>query len=703
MQPTRRACMVILAVVSLGVPAGVLGTGAAARAQTISSVTPLTLRPGQTQDVVLGGNGLGDARQFWSSFPQKSALAPEPPKAKKNPAIATFRVTVPPQTPLGIYGIRVATTSGVSPLKLVLLDDLPTVRATGGNISRRAAQALSLPTAVEGTLAPQQLHYFKFHVEAGQRASFEVYSRRIGSLLDPTLRLFDSAGREVTYSDDVPGLSEDAAIHQSFRKAGDYVLELGDNLYQGGGDYFYRLRIGDFAAAALPYPLAATRGSEFTCRFADNAGSTIEPVHGKAPANATQTALFLPVRQNGGDAQSFAPILLSDHKQAGEAEPNNDTKTATRANLGDDLNGRLETADDVDNFVFHAPAGELVRFKSLSRRFGSPADVVLRALDAQGNPLGAAESQGSEEATLWVTFPAAADYTLEVRDLNHRGGPRFVYHIDVVAEPSQPDKTQRAKEQSTKQAKRAPRHVHTFTLSAAADSVVIPAGGTAAIPVSSVRSHYHGSIFVQAVDLPPGVKSRPTWIGGGEDVAELTLQSTGELPPGAIHAIRIVGSPEHSDALITAQTTEAVRTQLGNMPYPPLGLCGDLALVAGPRPNFTLRTEPAEIVLSPDHPVTCKLIAERQKGFDDEIALAVSPVKKGLPPGVSVSVKPIAKGAQSAEITFTANRKADPTVATVVLVGTIKRGNQAFAEPTPGIELTVQRASAKRKPEGKKS
>ena len=196
------------------------------------------------------------------------------PNTHKNPAAASFRVTVPPQAPLGIYAIRVATLSGVSPLRLVMLDDLPTVRAAGANLSRATAQVLSLPTAVEGTLPAQQLHYFKFHAEAGQRLSFEVYARRIGSLLDPTLRLFDAAGREVTYSDDVPGLSEDAAIPRTFRTSGDYVLELGDNLYQGGGDYFYRLRIGDFPAAPLPYPLAATRGSEFTCQFADNAQSS---------------------------------------------------------------------------------------------------------------------------------------------------------------------------------------------------------------------------------------------------------------------------------------------------------------------------------------------------------------------------------------------------------------------------------------------
>ena len=601
------------------------------------------------------------------------------------------RPTVAPQTPLGVYGIRLATGTGVSPLRLVLIDDLPTVRATGTNLSRGTAQALSLPTGVEGTLGAQQLHYFKFHAEAGQRVSFEVYSRRIGSLLDPTLRLFDARGHEVTYSDDVPGLSEDAAIQRILRTAGDYVLELGDNLYQGGGDYFYRLRIGDFPAAALPFPLAAKRGSDFACQFADNAASVIEPVHGKAPSDPFEATLFLPIRRGGGDSQSFAAIRLSDHKQTTEAEPNNTIKTASRAELGDDFNGRLEAADDVDYFVFHAPAGEKVHFTSISRRLGSPADVVLRLLNATGGLLAAAESQGSEEATLWSQLPAAGDYLLEVRDLNHRGGPRFAYHVETVAEPAAPSQGQKGKRRS----------VHPFSLSAAADSVVIPAGGTAAIPVSAVRSHYGGPISVRAVGLPASVKSRPTWIGGGENIAELTLQSVGDLPAGVIHSIRVVGSPRGSDASVPAAATESVRTQLGNMPYPPMGLCTDLALVAGPRPGFALHTEPGELVLASDRPARCKLIAERQKGFEDEIVLAVSP-KKGLPPGVTVAVKPIAKGSTSAEITFTAAGNAAPTLATVVLVGTLKKGNQAFAEPAPGIELTVEPPKPPRKPEGKK-
>jgi hypothetical protein len=688
MQPTRRACEVIFASVAIALAA----SADDARAQAISSVTPLALRPGQTQELLLQGGGVGDARQFWASFPQKSVLVP--PDAKhKNPAAVSFRVTVSPQSPLGIYGIRVATSSGVSPLRLMLLDDLPTVRAAATNVSRKAAQPLSLPTAIEGILAPQQLHYFKFHAEAGQRISFEVYARRIGSLLDPTLRLFDAAGREVTYSDDVPGLSEDAAIQRTFRTAGDYVLELGDNVYQGGGDYFYRLRVGDFPAAALPYPLAATRGAEFTCQFADNSKSLIEPVRGKAPSNPLQATLFVPMRQSDGNSQSFAPILLSDHKQASESEPNNSPKTATRANLGDDFNGRLDVPDDVDHFLFHVTAGEFVQFTSFSRRLGSPADVVLRLLGVDGNQVASAESQGAQEATLAATLPKAGDYVLEVHDLSHRGGPRFVYHVQAVAEAADAAKNQQSHR----------RRSRGFSLSAAADSVAIPAGGTAAVPVSAVRSNYGGPIAVQAIDLPTGVRSQPTWIGRGEDTVDLTLQSTGDLPAGVIHSIRIVGSPEHSESTLAAQTTEAVKLQLGGMPYPPLALCTDLALVAGPRPSFTLHTEPSEIVLTPDHPATLKLIAARQKGFDEEITLTVTPEKKGLPPGVTIGIKPIAKSATVTEITFTATAKAASTPATVVLVGTLKKGNQTITQPAPGIGLTIERPSARRKPEGKKT
>jgi hypothetical protein len=83
--------------------------------------------------------------------------------------------------------------------------------------------------------------------------------------------------------------------------------------------------------------------------------------------------------------------------------------------------------------------------------------------------------------------------------------------------------------------------------------------------------------------------------------------------------------------------------------------------------------------------------------------VAVSPVKKASPAGVTIGIKSIAEGANAAEITFTASDKAAPTLATVVLVGTLKKGNHAIAQPAPGIGLTIERPSARRKPGGKKT
>jgi len=141
----------------------------------------------------------------------------------------SFRIAVSPQAPLGIYGIRVATTSGVSPLRLILLDDLPTVRAAATNLSRDAAQALSLPTAVEGTLSPQQTALLQISRRKPDNAPrLKSMRGRIGSLLDPTLRLFDAGGpRGYLTATTSPASAKTLRFCARFGKAGDYVLELG--------------------------------------------------------------------------------------------------------------------------------------------------------------------------------------------------------------------------------------------------------------------------------------------------------------------------------------------------------------------------------------------------------------------------------------------------------------------------------------------
>ena len=247
--------------------------------------------------------------------------------------------------------------------------------------------------------------------------------------------------------------------------------------------------------------LGARRGSEVTFRFADKSGLEIEPLHVKVPADPLLTALNLPARTVGGSTRSFATVYLSDRRESTETEPNDNRKTASRVQYGDNLNGRLQKPGDVDNFVFHAKAGQTRGSPPLPAGSVLRPTSCLRLVRANGNQLAYAEGTGANEATVSASFPADGDYALEVTDLNRRGGPRYGYHVEfATADPG-------------------------FSLAAESDSLNIPAGGTAIIAVKAARSGYTGPIALAATNLPAGVTSVPTVIGPGQETVALSLRA----------------------------------------------------------------------------------------------------------------------------------------------------------------------------------
>ncbi len=676
MKPAPRRRLVVFAFAVLAL-AGFDVSMTHAQTPAISAISPLSLGPGQTQEITLGGGGLAGATHLWTSFHGKAVLTPKPNNGK-NAGEVSFRVTLPADTPPGIYGLRVATNQGISPLRLMLVDDLSVISQHAGNTTPSTAQHVSVPAAIDGTLDPLTNHFYKFHVEAGQRLSMEILARRIGSALDPTVRLFDAKGREIAYCDDLPGLSEDAAIDHTFAKAGDYILAVEDNLNQGGGNYYYHLRIGDFPAAVVALPLGATRGSELTVHFADKAGSPIEPLLVHVPSDPQLVAINVPARFVGGSSRSFATILLSDRRESNEVEPNDDRKAATRVEFAQNVNGRLQTPGDVDHFVFHAKSGQSGTLHRLRAALGSPADVVLRVTQPDGNQLAYVEGAAANEATLTASFPKDGDYVLEVADLNRRGGPRYAYHIDFI--PSDAG----------------------FSLEASAESLNIPAGGTALVKVTATRSRYIGPIAVKAVGLPKGVSSAAAVIGPGLDSVVLTLHADGTATSARVNPIRLIGTGRvrGADFQAVAAISEVLKTELSGMPYPPESLATAAALGIAPSAPFILRTEPAELVFGRNLSATVKVIAERQKGFDEEIALAIvpsekettppSPPKHLLPTGITAALKPIPKGATSVEIAFSADNQPALAEFTTVLEGTLKKGNQTHTLPAPGVALKLE-------------
>jgi len=255
-----------------------------------------------------------------------------------------------------------------------------------------------------------------------------------------------------------------------------------------------------------------------------------------------------------------------------------------------------------------------------------------------------------------------------VRDLNHRGGSEFAYRIAV--EPYQPG----------------------FTLSASADRLTVPAGGTAAVTVTAARAGYSGPIAVSIPGLPQGVTSVPTVIGPGRTSAVLTVNATSKAKAGLVSFLQVDGTAKIGATLFRASASveTALKSAFADMPYPPRILLNSFTAVVGPPPPFSLRTEPAKIVFGRNLSARVKVIVTRRKGFDEAITFAVTPKKRGLPRGISVAIKPIPKGKNEIQLVFSASRKVPLGQFTAALIASHKKGKATTSQPVPGIGLAVE-------------
>lgn len=652
---------------SVALLAGAVFVDDVARAQAVPSINstqPGAVTPGVTTKLKLQGGNLAGAVDFWTSFGGQLSLAGDVADNGKNAAEVTWDVTLPAEIPVGVHGIRVATPGGVSALKLILVDDLPSVAQAGGNTKLESAQEVTLPVAIDGNVANLQMNYYRFQAAAGQKVSIEAVARRLGSPLDPIVRLLDANGRELAWSDDEAGLRSDARLCYTMKDAGQYVIEIRDITYKGG---FYRLRLGDFPCISAPYPMAVQRGTGGDVSFAGKDTDGVKPV--KVNPTTPLDWASVSARRDGGKSSGFALVRISDAAQALEVEPNNELAMATRVELGHGINGRIDQPGDVDHFIFAAKAGQKFRFTTITRRQGAPTAVYMRLLNAAGGQVAAKEDFGVGDAFFDYAFPADGDFVLAVEELNGNGGPEFAYHVDVA-----PPETG-------------------FSLTAD-NTLNVGAGSTALVNVGVARAGYNGPIQIAAVDLPEGVTSHPTIAGPGQNTVVLTVTSGGDAPLSRAVPIRIVGTAKIGDAdfQATASTENAMKTAYAALPWGPQDLSEHIALGVGPKPQIRLRTEASEVVFGQSLSGTVKVLVDRTEGFNEAVTLAITPDVKagGVPANITAAVGPIPKDKNEVVVTFTATDKAALGQFTVGLTGTIKQGNTTVTQAVPGVTLNLQ-------------
>jgi len=589
-----------------------------AQAQPTISRTIGSPAPGKRTPLVLHGKNLRGNLHAWTSFPARVEFdAPSGDGTR-----VTGTITLPPGAMPGVGGLAIATEERVSDVVYLLVDELPSVAESENNHAPDAAQALTLPAAVDGTCEGTLTDHFVFTAKAGQRIAGEVWGARLGWDFDPLVRIVDEQGHEVLEVDDDPASGADARFVFVAPTAGRYRIELADSRYKAGGRY--RLRIGDLPLTTAARPPVVQQG---TSAEVQPVGIFAEPpaaLRVAVPPGLRGAEIALPLAITAG-APGWASLRLTDQPVVRRAP--GAAKEPTEAELPCVLAGAIEQPGEEHRYAFSAKKGTRVGLRTLTRSVSSPAVVTLRLLDPAGKAVAttplvaanAAAAAAEDEPAVAAVLPADGTYQLVVEELAGRGGPEFVYAIDCRTGPQ-------------------------FSLSLKNDATnrlrhTVGPGGAIALDVQCQRSGYDGPITL-TVESPRG-----GWqVVGGTIAARAAAGRIYIVPPadfsaGEVAELRIVGRGGDEAAPVRMTTLPTLRAGRPHMPYPPAWHDG-LLLVSGSAKRatlFSLLPAAHEVKLSRGKPATLTLDLKRLDTSFKDAAVTIVPLD--LPAGVSAEVR----------------------------------------------------------------
>jgi Bacterial pre-peptidase C-terminal domain len=139
---------------------------------------------------------------------------------------------------------------------------------------------------------------------------------------------------------------------------------------------------------------------------------------------------------------SVGQLVICEHPVILESGDNNTRVKANPIPVPGVVHGRIEVAEDVDYFKFHAEAGQTFSFEVLCARLQDKihdlqkhADPMLTLVDADGRELAANDDFFFADPYLAYTFTKTGDYFIQVRDSKYDGDARWVYALFVTDKP----------------------------------------------------------------------------------------------------------------------------------------------------------------------------------------------------------------------------------------------------------------------------
>ena len=445
----------------------------------------------------------------------------------RNLQAAVFLVEIDADAAPGLYPLRAISGDGLSNALLFRVDTVSEVseRSLRDGIRNNSAateppQVDALPVVVNGTLDGAERDRYRFRGEAGERIVLEVEARRVGSAIDPVLRLLDSAGNEIAFNQEGPGIDVDARLNWQPPEAGEYVVEVHDARFSDQRRNFYRLKLiaaSDYEYADAVFPLGARRGEE--TRFGLTGGSaaaTREVVRAVDTKNAFDI-VGPPVAARTSAALPFR-VVVGSHPEVLESDPTADDALDTPVVV----NGRIDDAGEVDRYRIAAEPGRRLLIEVEGAALGS-SDLfgVLTVTTPDGEYLASSGDDIPDPDTFRLLSPTATSFDpwvvvetpegaeelhVTVEDLVGRGGPRFGYRLTATA--NGPD----------------------FELRLGTAQLTLNNGASKPIEIGAVRRGYLGPIRLYVEEPPAGIEARDGWITSEvSDLDTRTLARSGRI------------------------------------------------------------------------------------------------------------------------------------------------------------------------------
>ena len=652
-----------------------------AASPTFTKVLPRGGKPGTTIDVKIYGTRISDIREilFYSEGLSVKDFG-KPEKAGREQMVPA-KLTIAPDCQLGEHKLRVVTNTGISYLRTFWVGPYETVLEVEPNTDFNEPQIIPMNRTIEGLASNEDVDFYAVALKKGERLSVEVEAMRLGNILfDPYVAILNPKRFELDSADDTPLLLQDSFASIVAPEDGTYRIEVRDSSYGGSGSSHYRLHVGNFPRPQLIFPAGAQAGTESTFKFLGDLVGLPE-LKTKLPAETTDRHPIF-AKANGQIAPSPNFLRVSPFRNEMEApEPNENRNTLPVAEYAPlAINGVIQEEGDIDWFAFKGKKGQNLTFIAHARSVRSPLDPVLNLYQKNDKTLKSLKGNDdvgrNPDSKIDFRLPADDTYFLRITDHLQKGGPKYIYRIEVTDQ--RPEIVTKLPPYGNNDNQRR-------------QMLPIPKGNCYSTVVQLTKRGIRHDLQLLANSLPKGVTMHAPPILGKMDRVPVVFEAAADAPlnsslidlraktviPEGEEGTPIEGGYAHSFTLIRGPGNTDIYTTTADR----------LAATVTEEAPVKIEIEKPPTPIIRRGTLNLKIKAIKKEGFDDKVVLRML----WLPPGLgSRGTVTIPKGKDSIDFPITANADASLGTWKIAVIAEVNTPGGQVLVGSKHQEITVE-------------